>query len=69
MEKENWFKTKKATSLFAIISFLGGFTFLNQSITVNAIIKNSSNSNLLSLIGLLLIFCSIILTGYTIRKK
>tara|TARA_Y100000310_G_C20435589_1_gene693577 strand:- start:575 stop:787 length:213 start_codon:yes stop_codon:yes gene_type:complete len=65
----SWFKTRQATSIFAIGSLVSGFLFISQNITGNAIINNSSSFNVLSLIGLLLILCSVILGVYSIRKR
>lgn len=65
----DWFKTKKATSLFALISLAGGFFFLNQGITGNIILNENYTFNLISLIGLFLILCSVILGAYSLKKK
>lgn len=65
----NWLKTKQVTSGFALLALVGGFLFLNQSITGNAILNNKYPINLASLVGLLLVFCSAILAVYTIRHK
>ncbi len=70
MEKqESWFKTKKVTASFAIIALGGGFLFLNRSITGNIILNDKYPFNLVSMIGLLLILCSVILGVYSMRKK
>ena len=65
----DWFKTKKVTSLFALISLVGGFLFLNQGITGNIILNENYTFNLISLIGLSLIVCSVILGAYSLKKK
>jgi len=64
----DWFKAKKITASFALISFIGGFLFLNHSITGNIILNNKNSFNIVSLIGLLLILCSVILIAYSIKK-
>jgi hypothetical protein len=69
MEEEIWLKKKKVTTSFAIIALAGGFLFLNSGITGNVVILNKGSFNVLSLIGLLLIFCSAVLAAYTIKKK
>jgi len=69
MKKENFFKTKKATVSFAIIALIGGFLFLNRSITGNVILDNKNSFSLVSLMGLLLIACSVILCAYALKKK
>jgi len=69
MKKENFFKTRKATVSFAIVALVGGFLFLNQSITGNVILNNTNSFSLVSLMGLVLIACSIILGAYALKKK
>lgn len=65
----NFFKKKTTTITFAIISLISGFIFLDKGITGNAIINDKYNFNLLSLIGMLLIFCSLILALYSVKKR
>lgn len=60
-------KSPKSTAGFAIAALLGGFVFLNKGITGNVILSNKYSFNIISLIGLLLVFCSAILALYTIR--
>ena len=70
MKKQNWFKKKSITASFAIISFVFGFLFLRQGrVTGNVIASNYQSFSLLSLIGLLLVFCAIIMAVYTIKRK
>jgi hypothetical protein len=70
MKKQNLFKKKSITASFAITSFIVGFFFLRQGrITGNIIANNYHNFSLLSLIGLLLVFCAIIMAVYTIKRK
>ena len=69
MKSFNWFKGKPATSIFAAISLAGGFLFLNQGITGNVILDKYYSINLISVIGMFLIVCSIILGLYSLRKK
>jgi hypothetical protein len=70
MKKEkSFFKKKSVINSFAIIALLGGFFFLNKRITGNVILNNYYSFSLISLIGLLLIICSIILGTYSIWKK
>jgi hypothetical protein len=64
-----WFKTRKATTIFAITALAGGFLFLNQGITGNAILNNRHYFEVFSLIGLLLVLCAVILGVYSIKKK
>ncbi|MHA1988967.1 MAG: hypothetical protein ACW98D_20295 [Promethearchaeota archaeon] len=69
MEKEHILKTKKATTLFALAALVGGFLFLSPSITGGAILESASGFRPLSLIGLGLIACAIILAGYALKKN
>ena len=69
MEKTSWFKRKRVTGGFSMVSIIAGFLFLNQgSITGNVIVDSQPVFNMLSVVGLLLIFCSAILAFYTLRK-
>ena len=55
--------------IFSIIAILGGILFLDPNITENLILKNKVQFNLISLIGILLVFCSMTLAIYSIKKK
>ena len=69
MEKSS-FKKKKIVAFFAIIAFISGFFFLSRGgITGNIIINQYHEFSLLSLIGLLLIFYSVILAIYITQKE
>lgn len=68
-KKQNFFKTKLATIFFAMIALIGGLAFLNQNFTGNAILSENDSGSLLSLIGILLILCAIILALYSVKKK
>jgi uncharacterized membrane protein YqjE len=68
-KKENLLKTKLVTAIFALVAFTGGFLFLNKSITGNIILNDKYSFNLVSLIGLLLILCAVILGVYSVKKK
>ena len=61
-------KTKIATAIFAIVALFTGFLFLNSSLTGNAILTNNFPIQPLSVIGLLLVLCAIVLGIYTIRR-
>ena len=73
MNKNNFWislKTKRSTTIFALIALIGGFLFLNQSnVTGNIILSKENPINIISIIGLLLILCSVILSLYSIKKK
>ena len=69
MKKEEILKTKKATTIFAILALIGGFLFLSPSITGGFILEKSDSFSPLSLIGLVLIGCSIVLATYSLKKK
>jgi hypothetical protein len=70
MKKENWFKKKSVTAFFGIISFIFGFLFLrNGRITGNVIKSEYHDFSLLSIVGLLLVFCATAMAVYTIKKR
>jgi hypothetical protein len=67
--KTNWMKKRGIIVVFSILSLLGGILFLDPSITGNLILEKKVQFNSLSLIGILLVFCSITLASYSIKKK
>jgi len=67
--KNNFFGKKGITSVFAVIALVFGFWFLDSDFTGNTIVNKPIPINLLSLIGLLLIACSVILISYPLKKK
>ncbi|MCK5624554.1 hypothetical protein KAI04_01810 [Candidatus Pacearchaeota archaeon] len=69
MKKENKFKSRKITTLFGISALISGFLFLSPSITGGSVLENANSFDSLSLIGLLLIGCSIILAAYSLKKR
>ena len=70
MKKQNWFKKKSTTILFAIVSFIAGFFFLGEGrMTGNVVASEYQNFSYLSLIGLLLVICAIIIGVYAIKRK
>jgi len=69
MGKLKWFKTKKVAAVFAAVSFVIGFLFLDNGITGNVILDNQYPVDFISIIGLLLILCSAILAVYIIKKQ
>ena len=69
MKKENILKTKKAATIFAITALIGVFLFLIPNITGNVVLENANSFSTLSLIGLLLVGCAIVLAAYSLKKK
>ncbi|HEB46885.1 MAG TPA: hypothetical protein ENI22_00255 [Candidatus Pacearchaeota archaeon] len=67
-KKKNWFGAKKLTASFAAVSLIVGFLFLDKGVTGNVIINNQNPVNVVSLIGLLLVFCSAVLAVYSTRR-
>lgn len=65
----DWLKTKQATSIFAVGSLISGFFFLNKNITGNVILNENYSLNILPIIGLVLILCSVVLGAYSVMKK
>ena len=68
MEKTGWLKTKKVAAIFALLSFVTGFLFLNSSVTGNVILDNKYPFDVVSFIGLLLVLCSALLVAYILKK-
>lgn len=66
---KKFFEKKEITWTFAIISIISGFFFLDSSLTGNIILNRQNSANFISIIGLLLILCSIVLIVYSIKKK
>lgn len=62
-------KRKKIAAVFAFLTFIVGFLFLDTSTTGNVVLNGTPSFNIASIVGLLLIFCSAILTIYTVRKR
>lgn len=69
MKKENILKTRKAATIFAIVALIGSFLFLSPSITGGLLLERPGSFSPLSLIGLLLIGCAIVLAAYSLKKK
>ena len=69
MKKENFFEKKKTTGTFAIIAMVFGFIFLEHNLTGNMILEKNYYINFVSLIGVLLVICSLVLAIYSLRKK
>lgn len=67
-KKKNPIKTKKVTGVFALIALVAGFLFLDRGVTGNVILNNKQPLDVISLIGLLLVFCAAILTVYAVRR-
>jgi hypothetical protein len=67
--KENFFTKKGITWIFATIALVSGFLFLDSNSTGNVILNKQSPVSLISIIGLLLLVCSIILIIYSVKKK
>ena len=62
-------KSKKVTATFGLLAFLGGAIFLKNSMTGNVVIQDAASFEAIPFIGLALIFCSLVMAAYTIRKK
>ncbi|HUW44099.1 MAG TPA: hypothetical protein VMV95_04025 [Bacillota bacterium] len=69
MKKVKWFKTKSVAAVFAAVAFVVGFLFIDKGITGNVILDNKYPIDVMSLIGVLLVFCSAILAVYIIKKQ
>jgi len=64
-------KKKQITGIISGAIFLIGFFFINQSksVTGNVILNNRPLVEPTSIIGLILIVCSVVLAFYTLRQK
>ena len=67
--KESFFQTRKTTAFFAIIGLVWGSILMNKNITGKIVLEELSPFDLLSLIGMLLILCSIVVGVYSLKKK
>lgn len=59
---------KKLISSFAVVALVAGFLFLDKSVTGNVILNGQNSVDIISLIGLALVFCSAVLAGYALRR-
>ena len=60
--------SKKITAAFSVAALFAGFLFIDRSVTGNVVLNNHNPVNFVSLVGLLLVFCSAILALYSIRR-
>jgi hypothetical protein len=67
--RANFFEKRPVTISFAAIALLFGFFFLDSGITGNAVLNKQIPVNLVSIAGLLLILCSVILVAYSLKKS
>lgn len=68
MGKVKWFKMKSIAAVFAVVAFVVGFLFLDGGATGNVVLNNSYPVDAMSIIGLLLVLCSVVLAIYITRK-
>lgn len=68
MGKVKWFKTKSIAAVFAVVAFVAGFLFLDGGASGNVILDNHYPIDATSIIGLLLVLCSVVLAVYIVRK-
>lgn len=68
MGKVKWFKAKSVAAVFAVVAFVAGFLFLDGGASGNVILNNHNPVDAMSLIGLLLVLCSVVLVVYITRK-
>ena len=66
--KKGAINPKKITAAFSVVALVAGFLFLDKGITGNIILNGHYPFDVISFIGLLLVFCSAILAGYSLRK-
>lgn len=68
-KKKSFLEDKKITMVFATISLLGGFYFLEKGFTANVILNDKYSLNPVSFVGSLLILCSVVLWVYSLKKR
>jgi len=70
-KQKNLWKKKITILVFTLIALIAGFIFLNKTFTGNAILNEGQAMNLgiISLIGISLIACSIIMGIYFVKNK
>lgn len=68
---KNFWKKKKVTAFFGLLSLVGSFFFLNRSITGNTIVNETMPEiiQFLPLVGVALLVCSGILIVYSLNKN
>lgn len=72
MTEPNFFERKGVVAAFGIIALLGGIYFIQPSIggkVTGNFLSTTNYFNLIPVIGILLLICSVILIAYTIVKK
>jgi hypothetical protein len=62
------FKKKPVLALFALIALISGVYFLDKPMTGNVVLSNHYEMHAVSIIGILLILCSIILVAYYFHR-
>jgi hypothetical protein len=67
--EESFFKKKSTIAVFALVAFVAGVIFLDKRATGNIILNKYQPFNAVSIIGMLLILCSVILIGYYAHKN
>jgi len=69
MKKNKFLITRGITGIFGVLAAISGLLFLDSEITGNIIANKQNPVNFVSIVGLLLIICSVILIAYTTRKE
>lgn len=70
MEKfSDWLKKRQITAGFSLAAIAGGFLFLRKGMTGMAILESNSPINPLSIIGLCLIICAVVLVAYSLKNR
>lgn len=67
--KKKFFERKGVTWVFSAIALISGVVFLDSSPTGNVIINKQNPVSIISMLGLLLVLCSVILITYSAKKK
>ncbi len=67
---KNSFSGKGIIAMLAAVAFFTGFLFIDRGgISGNAVLNGDYSVSAVSLIGLLLVICSVILAAFALRSK
>jgi ABC-type sulfate transport system permease component len=65
---KDFLENSKTTTAFGIVALLAGILFINQTLTGNAVLTNSTNFNAIPVVGIGLLLCSFVMFLYTLKK-
>ena len=70
-KKQSFFENRSVVAVFGILALFAGFSFIQPKgvVTGNAVLSARYGVSFLSIIGILLLICSMVLIAYSIVKK